>query len=227
MSRRSWPIVAALMALAALVLGAPARAADKAGPAAVATPAEPELRLPFHGLYVGVLAGHAAGQINDAEGFKIPRGGYTATGAIGYNHRVPGMSHIVLGGEADLGVTDIKGETSAGGGFTISGSSKVLGSLRARAGYALGSSMIFATAGLAMTNAKLAVDTIGSDTANRLNGYVFGGGLETTLIGNLGLRLEYLRYVWRDQSYDIGGQATGKLGSHDDHIRAGLIVRLN
>jgi opacity protein-like surface antigen len=87
--------------------------------------------------------------------------------------------------------------------------------------------MIYATGGLAMTNSKLAVEAVGSDSTNHLKGYVLGGGLETVLLGNLGLRLEYLRYQWRDQGYTIGGQETGKLGSHDDHIRAGLIVRLN
>jgi outer membrane immunogenic protein len=227
MSRRSWPVRAALAALAALVLAAPSRAADKAGPApAVAQAAEPEFKAPFHGLYVATVIGHATGTTNDAEGFKFPREGYTASGAIGYNYRVPGMQGLVVGAEADIGVTDIRGETNTGG-FTVSGSNKILGSLRARAGYTLGHTLLYGTGGLAITNAKLAVETVGSDSANRLNGYVFGGGLETTLIGNLGLRIEYLRYVWKDQAYTIGGADTGKLGSHDDHIRAGLIVRLN
>jgi outer membrane immunogenic protein len=213
--------------LAALtILVGPSFAADLAKPAEPAKAAEVFAPQPFSGLYIGVLAGHATGTTNDADGFKFPRDGYTGTGLIGYNHRVPNASHIVLGAEADLGLTGISGATNAGG-FTVTGTNKVLGSIRARAGYAMASSMIYVTGGLAMTNAKLAVESIGSDSTNRLNGYVLGGGLETVLLGNLGIRIEYLRYQWRDQDYTIGGASTGKLGSHDDHIRAGLIVRLN
>jgi outer membrane immunogenic protein len=218
--------IAAMAGLAIIALAAPGRAADLAKPAEPAHVAEVLAPAPFQGLYIGVLAGHATGQINDTEGFKFPSDGYTGTALIGYNHRVPNASHIVLGAEADLGLTGISGGTNAGG-FTVSGTNKVLGSIRARAGYAVGSSMIYATGGVAMTNSKLAVETIGTDSANRLNGYVFGGGLETTIFGNLVTRLEYLRYQWKDQDYTIGGQSTGKLGSHNDNIRAGLIVKLN
>jgi outer membrane immunogenic protein len=225
--KRIWEITtwAGFAGLAAVVLAAPSRAADLAKPEP-AKAVETFAPAPFQGLYIGLLGGHATGQINDTEGFKFPRDGYTASGLIGYNHRVPGMSHIVLGVEGDLGLTGISGATNAGG-FTVSGANKVLGSVRGRLGYAIGSSMLYGTAGLAMTNSKLAVETIGSDSTNRLNGYVFGGGLETAFLGNLGLRLEYLRYQWKDQDYTIGGASTGKLGSHDDHIRAGLIVKLN
>ena len=209
----------------AFIAAIPALAADKAGiaPAPAAAPAEMVRDVaPFQGLYVGALLGHSAGLTNDAEGFKIPREGYTATGLLGYNHRLPGL---VVGLEGDLGVTDISGSTNAGG-FTVSGSNKVNGSLRARIGLPIGHTLVYGTGGFAMTNAKLAVETIGSQEKNT-KGYVLGGGVESMLLGNMGLRIEALRYQWLDQGYTIGGMDTGKLGSHDTVVRAGLVFKLN
>jgi outer membrane immunogenic protein len=212
----SWAVV-----IAALLLSAPSRAADKAEPPVTTAPAAD--KLPFHGLYIGGLIGHATGQTRDAEGFTFPREGYTVTGLIGYNHRLPG---VVVGLEADLGATDVAGSTSAGG-FTVTGSSKVLGSIRGRIGRAFGESLLYATGGLAMTNAKLAVETFGANEHNRVNGYVFGAGFETFAFHNVGVRLEALQYRWQDQGFVIGGADTGKLRSHDTHVRVGLIIRLN
>ena len=83
-----------------------------------------------------------------------------------------------------------------------------------------------ATGGVALTNAKLAVDDIGSQEKNT-KGYVFGGGLESCVFGNMCVRGEVLRYQWLDQAYTIGGADTGKLGSHDTVARAGLVFKLN
>ena len=210
-------VLAGLLALFAL----PAFAADKGGPAPAAVVAEPAPA--FHGLYIGGMLGHSTGSISDAEGFKFPREGYTATGLVGYNHRLPG---VVLGAEADIGVTDVAGTTNVDG-FTIKGSSKYIGSLRARVGAPLGHTMLYGTAGVAMTNAKLAVVDIGSGERDQVRGYVYGGGIESYLFGNIGARLEVLRYQWDKESFTIDGHDTGKLRSHDTHVRAGLVFRLN
>ena len=166
MKRRFAPF-AALMAL--LTSGA-AYAADLAVPApAPAAIVAPVASVPFSGLYVGAMLGHAAGTISDGEGFKFPREGYTVAGAIGYNHRLPG---IVVGGELDAGITDISGSTSAGG-FTVKGSSKYLGSARARVGLPIGQTLVYGTGGLALTNAKLTAAGLGSDERDT-QGYVLG-----------------------------------------------------
>ena len=217
------PLLAAALAV---VLASPAIAADKGGPASAAAPAPAvEMAAPFQGLYIGALVGHTAGSINDAEGFKIPREGYTATGVLGYNHRA--LHGVVVGLEGDFGLTDVSGATNAGGGFTVRGSNKFNTSLRARLGFVpLSHTMLYATGGVALTNAKLAVDDIGSQEKNT-KGYVFGGGLESCVFGNMCVRGEVLRYQWLDQAYTIGGADTGKLGSHDTVARAGLVFKLN
>ncbi len=214
-----------ILALCGLLAAcSPAIAADKGGPAPVVAQGTGEtLVIPFQGLYIGGAIGHATGALNDTEGFKLPREGYTVSAIAGYNHRLPG---IVIGIEADAGLTDVSGSTNAGG-FTVSGSSRWLASLRGRIGKTFGHTLLYGTAGVAMTNAKLSAEDVGSDTRDRLNGYVVGAGIEAAIFDNAALRLEYLHYRWADQAYTVGGADTGKLGSHDNAVRAGLIFKLN
>ena len=215
--------------LAMLTSGA-AYSADLAGKpaAAPAAPvvAETTLSAPFSGLYVGAMLGHAAGTLNDAEGFRIPKEGYTGSLIMGYNHRL-GLQGIVVGLEGDIGMTDMSGSTNAGG-FTVSGSNKAAGSLRARIGVIPlhGHTLVYATGGAALTNNKLAIDGIGSQEKNT-KGYVLGGGIESMLFGNMGVRVEVLRTQWLDQGFTLGGSDTGKLGSHETAVRAGLIFKMN
>ncbi len=212
-----------ILAIIAGLIAVPAHAADKGGAPVVAQGAGETLALPFNGLYLGGVLGAADGQIRDTEGFKLPRDGLTASGFAGYNHRIPG---IVIGGEVDLGLTDISGSQSAEG-FTIRGSTKYIGSIRGRIGKPMGDSMLYATAGVAMTDGKIAVDDIASASKNRINGFVYGAGFESFIFGNLGVRLEALRYEWRPEGLTSDSIDTGKLKSHDTHVRAGLVFRLN
>lgn len=225
MRRLFTPIIALLAALTSSA----AYSADKGGPATAPAPATTvELVSPWQGLYVGGYLGHSAGTLNDAQGFKIPREGYNGGGLIGYNHALPG---VVLGIEADLGVTDISGETNAAG-FTVRGSNKALGSLRARIGRPFGGSLMpYVTAGLALQTGKLSVhnlDTTLTSADKNTKGYVFGGGVEMfPFASNLGLRIEALRYNWVGQTYRIEDETSPKLNSHDTQVRAAVIVRLN
>lgn len=208
-----------ILAIAAAVIGGTvAHAADKAGPASVASVQAAGETLPFHGLYIGGAVGAASGAFKDSDGFKVPREGLTASAIVGYNHRLPG---IVLGIEGDIGVTDVRGSTSIDG-FRIEGSSKALGSVRARVGRVFGDLMVYATGGVAMTNAKLS-DGIDSVEKNRINGLVYGLGAESFLFGNVGIRLEALRYDW--DAFRPSG-LDDKVHSHDTHVRAALIVRM-
>lgn len=210
--------------LAALTSGA-AYSADKGGPAAPEPAKVVEMASPWQGLYIGGYVGHASGDLHDADGFKLPREGYTGGGLVGYNHALPG---VVLGLEADLGVSDISGSTN-GAGFTVTGSNKAQGSIRARVGRPFGGSLMpYVTAGLALQTGKLSIHDFGSSGDKNTRGYVFGGGVEMfPFSSNLGLRLEALRYQWVDQSFSIHDVSTGELGSHDTQVRAAVVVRLN
>ncbi len=216
-----------LAAIAGLIaIPAAAFAADKGGAPVVSQGPGETLALPFSGLYIGGAIGAADGQIRDSDGFKLPRDGLTASALLGYNHRLANMPGIVVGVEGDIGLTDISGSQSAEG-FTIRGSTKYLGSMRGRLGKAMGDSMLYATAGIAMTDGKIGVDDIGSASKNRINGLVYGAGFETFLLGNMGVRLEALRYEWRPEGLTSDIIETGKLKSHDTHVRAAVIFPLN
>jgi outer membrane immunogenic protein len=220
----TWIARLAFAAAALTVLVAPSFAADKGAPAAATVaPTQPEN---FNGPYIALLAGHSAGLIKDDTGFTSPRDGYSASAALGYNYRLPGTNGIVVGGEADIGVGDIAGTTNPGG-FVIKGSSKWLGSVRGRVGHNAGSTMIYATGGVAMSNGRVAVEGVGAADSDRVKGWVYGAGLETFIFGPLGVRLEWLRYDWRGTTFssDSFGD-TPKLKSHDDHIRLGVLVRM-
>ncbi len=222
--RRFMPhIVAALAALT--VFSVTVFAADLAAPPAPAKPVVVAVEAPaFHGLYIGAQAGLAAGRISTEDGFRIPRDGYTAGGFIGYNHRVSGVPGLLVGGEVDLAVTDVSGSSGAGG-FTIRGSSKVIASARARAGVVFGPALIYGTGGMAQTNAKLEVTDVGHNEQLQ-RGIVFGGGIESMLLGNIGLRIEALRYQWDDRTFRFDGVDTRKIGARDTHVRVGLVIKL-
>lgn len=221
-------LFAALIALSGC---APALAADKAGPAPAATVEQTisasEMRPPFHGLHIGAALGHSAGSIRSEDGVSIARDGYTAGVLIGYDHRLANVPGVVVGVEADGAFTDISGAT-AGDGFTIRGSTKWLATVRGRLGYSFGNSMLYGTAGLAQTNGKVT----GSDgamtasaSADRINGFAYGVGLESYVFGNVGIRLEALKIDWRPAGFTSDALDAGKLRSDDTHIRAALIVR--
>lgn len=221
----------AIAALCGLVFTLPAFAADLAKPEPAKVAAEPELALPFQGLSIAVILGHAAGSIRDADGFQIPREGYTGGLGIGYDRRlssVPGLvvGAVVVGVLADISLTEISGTQSAGA-FAVHSSSKVLGTVRARAGLALGHTLLYGTGGLATTNGKVTFDGGGSADNNHVKGFVYGAGLESALFGNLGLRIEALRFDWRGAGFASDGFDAGKLRAHDTHIRAALVVKLN
>lgn len=209
----------------ATIAAVPAFAADLAKPAPAPAATTAELVNPWQGLYVGGYVGHSSGDLHDADGFKLPREGYVGGGLIGYNHALPG---VVLGLEADLGVSDISGSTN-GAGFTVTGSNKALGSLRARIGRPFGGSLMpYLTAGFAMQTGKLSIHDFGTSSDKNTKGYVYGAGVEMfPLASNLGMRLEALRYQWVDQSFSIHDVTTDKLGSHDTQVRAAVVVRLN
>jgi outer membrane immunogenic protein len=223
--RKILAILAGLIAIPAAYAADKGGSATGPGPVVAQGPGE-TLSLPFSGLYIGGAIGAADGKIRDSDGFTLPRDGLTASGLLGYNHRMSNMDGIVVGAEGDLGLTDISGSQSVDG-FTIKGSTKYLGSVRGRIGKAVGDIMLYATAGVAMTDGRIAVDGVGSASKSRINGWVYGAGFETFLLGNMGVRLEALRYEWRPEGLTSDAIDTGKLKSSDTHARAAVIFRLN
>ena len=218
------PLVAAF-AFAAF----PALAADmytgglKGGPAYMA----PSV---WSGFYLGVNGGYAWGAKSSTldteaayqyyrpdpyDGYgaaKLSTDGGFGGGQIGFNVQ---RDRFVFGIEADIQGADIAGkkasqaiagdtETDVTTGAFVKSRLDWFGTLRGRLGYSFGSSMVYATGGLAFGDIKdtltgTAAPVLGADWApladsksSTETGYAVGGGFETMLTPSWSVKAEYL-----------------------------------
>lgn len=193
-----------LSATALVALSATAFAADL--PSRVAAPS---LSAPpvftWTGFYVGANAGYGFGRGKSTDvvvaGTRYPshEGSFNSDGAIGggqvgYNYQI---GNVVIGAEADLQSTGVKG-SYVELGSTDTGRIEYLGTVRARAGYAFGNVLLFATGGFAYGSTKVTVTNIINSSSpvatDRVmsTGYVLGGGVEYALTNNWTVKGEYL-----------------------------------
>ncbi len=132
------------------------------------------------------------GNVNGAETFNLSPAGYLGGGQIGYNWQA---TNWVLGFEVDFQGTSLKDDKSCQFACAISAPQfqfidqrlPWLGTVRGRLGYAAGSSLIYATGGLAYGEVTNRVEeTIGAasfkdEFKHTKTGWTVGGGLETPL----------------------------------------------
>lgn len=181
-------------------------------------------------------------------------------GQIGYNVQ---HDRLVFGIEADIQGSDIKGSKSSeadnGDGDLITDARVTsnldwFGTLRGRAGYLFGNTLVYATGGLAFGGVKdtltgTVTRTWGDGTTvplsaskdNTLTGYVVGGGIETPLWPAWTLKAEYqyidlgattlsssnsISYGYYDYYTDTGS-ASVKVNHTYNTIRLGLNYKLN
>ncbi|GLS24130.1 porin [Labrys miyagiensis] len=156
-----------------------------------AEPAAP-VALPFNwsGPYLGLHAGYAWGREDDDQSRLFPASssssssdrfnlqGFVGGAHAGYNYQI---NQFVLGAEADLDATGMKGSSHfsyEGGAVTgvLRLKSDVQGSARLRAGYAIDNVLLYATGGLAVADGKLSVGGV-SDKNTHL-GWTIGTGAE-------------------------------------------------
>ena len=203
-------IISAALAGSALAADLPMRAP---APAPYATPI-----FTWTGFYVGVNGGYAGDRynygLNGAYGGEEPTyingnahissSGFVGGGQIGYNFQL--ASPIVLGIEADIQASGIKGEVgldggiSGGPGLSASVGSKTtyFGTVRGRLGWAaFDRMMIYATGGFAYGQTKSYYDfNIGDDysgsKSNSHGGWTVGGGMEYAILPNWSIKAEYL-----------------------------------
>lgn len=207
-------LIAGLMASAAF----PAFAADivETSPIAEAPLAAPA-GFSWTGAYIGVQLGYAWGSADHsfADGVTgtpapVPYGdsspdGFLGGVHVGYNHQI---NQLVLGVEADIEYSDIDGAYEDWTDGTSSGATEInwQGSVRARLGYAMDRTLLYATGGVAFAD----VDYWGGPAGDQGNGYsdtrtgwTIGAGVEHAFTSNLTARLEY--------RYSDFGSVTGGL----------------
>ncbi|MBN9218455.1 MAG: porin family protein [Mesorhizobium sp.] len=188
--------------------------------AADAISAEPAAVHDWSGVYVGGQIGYAFGK-SDAV-FSSPNtpvfhasqdydiDGFLGGVQIGYNYQI---NSVVLGVEADIAGSDIKGQS---GGINPRGDfydTKVdwFGTLRARAGYAFDSTLLYGTGGLAygsVENRYLDGPFNSFSEKSTKAGWTLGAGLEQAFTDHWSAKVEYLYVDLRDQTIDYGGSNT-------------------
>jgi outer membrane immunogenic protein len=187
-------------------------------PAAVAADIEPPPSVfDWSGFYIGGHVGYGdpsfGGKVDSAEA------DFTGTGAIAYGKDINAdgilgglqagynvqMDSVVLGAEADISLTDFSGSTKdkvIDEGDDVPDKLKAeidwLASLRARAGFAMDTLLIYATGGVAYTHPEFDFYNNGSHAGSididDAWGYVVGGGVEYAVAENASVRLEGLYY---------------------------------
>ena len=145
---------------------------------------------------VGVWAPNYLGQIGDAKSQGV-LGGLQA----GYNIQ---SGALVYGVEGDFQLTSMK-KTVGLGPITAQMKDPAFGTIRARLGYAMGNTLVYATGGVAFTDVEstLAVGPFARKQDKWRTGWTAGAGVEYAFNHNWSTKLEYL-YVstgkhWTDQ----------------------------
>lgn len=203
--------LALLAAALTIPLAGPVLAADaimEQPPAPPVAEVLPQTYL-WSGGYLGGYGEYKWGEFSalpnqDADGFG---GGLYG----GYNWQT---DNIVYGAEADIGYSGA--DVTAGG---ATGEQGFNGSLRARIGMDVNPFLIYATGGIAATNAELTTAT-GSDS-NTHFGWTAGAGAEMFLTDTITTRLEYRYTDYQSKDYNIAG--TNVSTGFDDHsVRVGI-----
>ncbi|MGN6489098.1 MAG: outer membrane protein [Devosia sp.] len=187
-----------VFAAAALValLASPAFAADLV----IDTPKEgyPTLGSDnWSGFYVGLYGGYGLGNASTLVGVipdDIPLSGGMLGAAAGFNHQI---DRVVLGVEGDVAWMGAAGTSLCADNiiFECSGSLDWLATLRARAGVAYDSALIYATAGVAVAGGTATVEPAPlfatGEFSDTFVGWTAGFGAELKLTDNISARAEY------------------------------------
>lgn len=192
--------------------GVAAMPAAHAADMAVKAPALAPVPMSWTGWYVGVSAGAVSQQGDFSYGIdhnispsaqkSTPATGFIGGGQVGYNFQ---SGNFVYGIEGDI--SGLTGKASIGGTIGAAGYSQQiswLSTIRGRVGVAIGDTMPYFTAGLAIAGAnnkwQATLDDPGalySDTSARL-GWTVGGGIEHMLSRNWTIKFEGL---WVDAGH--------------------------
>jgi outer membrane immunogenic protein len=182
--------------LAPTALWAPTALAADAPPGRYMPPPRAPAYVPFFswsGLYVGVNAGYGFGHSRWTNSVtSVTTGDFNVSGAViggtaGYNMQ---LGSAVVGVEADLAWSNIKGSTTLLCLGTCQTSNSWLGTARGRIGYAFDRFLPYLTAGAAFGDIK-GTTTLGSFSRTNI-GWTAGGGLEYAFVNNWSAKLEYL-----------------------------------
>ncbi|MBO9126790.1 MULTISPECIES: outer membrane protein [unclassified Rhizobium] len=164
----------------------------------------------WEGAYAGVHGGMASPNLNPFSGNK----GLSVGGQAGYNTMVGGA---VVGGEVEasyLGDSRVKVEDGK-----LKERHRL--SAKGKVGAPIDQTLIYGTAGFAMTNFRDNGNIAGPDGWKP--GYILGAGVEQKLTSNVSARVEYNYTITNSvRTFSNGVGTTGNV--HDHTLKAGLNV---
>jgi len=222
------------------LLASPTLAADLGGPRRLPPPPPPGFdsdiepsRTPlWQGLYWGLSGGYGWGDSDsssDAIGSaSTDPEGFLASATVGYNMLLG--SNLLLGLEGDLGVMDISTDDKDLGGGQIFRTSfgPLWGTLRGRAGIAMGPLLLYGTGGFAFANLDdVSLDFQGEEASDSelRAGWVAGGGGEFAFNDSVSAKVEYLHMDFGSTDGLTSGSQGFSFDNKVDLVRAGLNFR--
>ena len=192
-----------LMLLSALGSG-PALAADfpLPGPEPARLPTVYDANGPYAnwaGAYLGLNGGYGLGSSQWTLGLLgtdvFNTSGFLLGGTVGFNYPV---SAVLVGLEGDIDWSGLSGSAAncaanaSGAVAACQTKSNLLGTARARVGYAFDRTLIYVTGGAAFAPVQTGLNPPSTfDTATKL-GWAAGGGVEFAFFGNWSAKTEYL-----------------------------------
>jgi outer membrane immunogenic protein len=199
-------------AAAALVLTAPAFAADMATRAPVYKAPYAAPLFNWTGVYIGGHGGYGWG---DASGLNTS-GGFGG-GQIGANWQV--APNWVWGVEADVSGGNINGSAAGVASFKTD----VFGTARLRLGYTVDRTMFYGTGGLAWANSKASLGAASDSQTNY--GWALGGGIEYAFTPNWTAKIEYIHADYGSDNYTIA--PTTNINLKTDTVKVGVNYLFN
>jgi len=179
----------------------------------------------WNGLYIGAQAGGGWATF-DRETLPTPgfQNSYDASGWLagiyaGANFQ---MDSFVLGIEGDVNWTNISGDDDGVGGTLDTGTINGLGSLRARAGVAMDSLLLYVTAGIAAGAVTADNDSGPESISNTHVGWTAGVGAELGVTEDIRVRAEYRYYDLGTQDYDFVSVDEAQYGITAHTVTVGL-----
>jgi outer membrane immunogenic protein len=190
----------------------------------------------WSGSYLGLTAAYALGSHDTLGVGGIDTGSQDLSGGafggfVGQNYHI---SKIVLGTEMDFSKSNISGTFNLpgsliacnGGAFKCNTNVDWYGTIRGRAGVAMGDFMPYVTGGFAAGGVKTSFKGAGVDTniSGLGLGWVVGAGLEYAVMKNLNVRAEALHYDLSDVSDTVLGTKV-KTDTQFSVVRAGASLK--
>lgn len=166
------------------------------------------------GVYVGIQGGYVWTTLTDPLDVDEDFDGGTLGALVGANWQ---NGNIVFGVEGDINYTWNENDYLFGN-TAVEVGTDWSGSLRARLGYAMDRTLLYATGGLALANGYVNVVGVGEESET-LTGWTIGAGIEHAFTDTWTARLEY-RYS--DYGSDDFGLGVGDFDVSDHTVRVGM-----